>query len=37
MHTGGFMLWNAGGVYTTKELHPAAKPAGLPVLPAPQL
>jgi hypothetical protein len=37
MHTGGFMLWNASGVYTAKELHAAAKPVSLPVLPAPQL
>jgi hypothetical protein len=37
LHTGGFMLWNAAGVYTAKELHPAAKAPPLPVLPAPQL
>ncbi|HET8528800.1 MAG TPA: putative glycoside hydrolase [Gaiellaceae bacterium] len=37
LHTGGFMLWNAAGIYTAKELHPAARPAPLPVLPAPQL
>jgi hypothetical protein len=36
-HTGGFMLWNAAGVYTAKELHPAAKAPSHPVLPAPQL
>jgi hypothetical protein len=37
MHTGGFMLWNAAGVYTAKALRPAAGPPSLPVLPAPQL
>jgi hypothetical protein len=37
MHTGGFMLWNAGGIYTTRELAPAAAPPSLPELPAPQL
>jgi hypothetical protein len=37
MHTGGFMLWNAGGVYTTRELAPAGSPPPLPDLPAPQL
>lgn len=36
-HTGGFMLWNAAGVYTTQELRPARTPPPLPVLPAPQL
>lgn len=37
MHTGGFMLWNAAGVYTKQALHgPAGRPS-LPVLPAPQL
>jgi hypothetical protein len=37
MHTGGFMLWNAAGVYTKEALKPAAGPPPLPVLPAPQL
>jgi hypothetical protein len=37
MHTGGFMLWNAGGVYTVRELAPAAESPPLPDLPAPQL
>jgi hypothetical protein len=37
MHTAGFMLWNAAGVYTAKELKPAGSPPPLPVLPAPQL
>jgi hypothetical protein len=37
MHTGGFMLWNAGGIYTVHELAPAAAPPPLPDLPAPQL
>jgi hypothetical protein len=37
MHTGGFMLWNAGGIYTVRELAPAAVPPPLPDLPAPQL
>jgi hypothetical protein len=37
MHTSGFMLWNAAGVYTAKELAPAASPPPLPVLPDPQL
>jgi len=37
MHTAGFMLWNAAGLYTSKELHAPAKPPSLPVLPAPQL
>jgi hypothetical protein len=37
MHTGGFMLWNAGGIYTVRELAPAAAPPPLPDLPAPQL
>jgi hypothetical protein len=35
-HTGGFMLWNAGGVYTPQALH-AGPPVPLPDLPAPQL
>ena len=34
--TGGFMLWNAGGVYTDEALRGGAPPS-LPVLPAPQL
>jgi hypothetical protein len=37
MHTAGFMLWNAGGIYTKQALAPAAAPPSLPVLPAPQL
>jgi hypothetical protein len=37
MHTGGFMLWNAAGVYTKQELKPSATPPPLPELPAPQL
>jgi hypothetical protein len=37
MHTAGFMLWNAGGLYTAKALHGPAGPPPLPVLPAPQL
>jgi hypothetical protein len=37
MHTGGFMLWNAAGVYTVHELAPAGTPPSLPDLPAPQL
>jgi hypothetical protein len=37
MHTGGFMLWNAAGVYTAQELRPAKTPPPLPELPAPQL
>jgi hypothetical protein len=37
MHTGGFMLWNAAGVYTKQELRPAPSPPPLPELPAPQL
>jgi hypothetical protein len=36
MDTGGFMLWNAGGLYTTQALHGGAPPP-LPVLTAPQL
>jgi hypothetical protein len=35
-HTGGFMLWNAGGVYTPQALH-SGPPVPLPDLPAPQL
>jgi len=34
--TGGFMLWNAAGVYTTKQLRHGAPPP-LPELPTPQL
>jgi hypothetical protein len=26
-HTGGFMLWNAGGIYTAQMLHSASPPA----------
>jgi hypothetical protein len=26
-HTGGFMLWNAGGIYTTQMLHRGSPPA----------
>jgi hypothetical protein len=37
LHTGGFMLWNAAGVYTPKALAPTATPPPLPELPAPQL
>lgn len=37
MHTGGFMLWNAAGVYTPQALRPAKAPPSLPELPAPQL
>jgi len=36
MDTGGFMLWNAGGLYTARALHGGAPPR-LPLLPAPQL
>ena len=36
MDTGGFMLWNASGLYTTRALHHGAPPP-LPELPAPQL
>jgi hypothetical protein len=36
MDTGGFMLWNAEGLYTAKELRASAPPP-LPLLPAPQL
>jgi hypothetical protein len=35
-HTGGFMLWNAGGVYTPQALH-AGTPPPLPDLARPQL
>jgi hypothetical protein len=35
-HTGGFMLWNAAGVYTAQALH-SGPPPPLPPLPAPQL
>ena len=35
-HTGGFMLWNAGGLYTTRELR-AGPPPPLPVLATPTL
>jgi hypothetical protein len=34
--TGGYMLWNAGGVYTRAALH-AGPPPALPQLEAPQL
>jgi hypothetical protein len=37
LHTGGFMLWNAAGVYTRKALAPTSTPPPLPELPAPQL
>ena len=37
MHTGGFMLWNAAGLYTQQALRKPAGPPSLPVLPAPQL
>src|SRR4029077_14421259 len=36
MDTGGFMLWNASGLYTVRALHHGAPPP-LPELPAPQL
>jgi hypothetical protein len=36
MDTGGFMLWNATGLYTTRALHRGA-PLPLPELPTPQL
>jgi hypothetical protein len=36
MDTGGFMLWNASGLYTSRALHRGAPPP-LPELPAPQL
>ena len=35
-HTGGFMLWNAAGVYTPRVLK-SGPPPPLPPLPAPQL
>ena len=35
-HTGGFMLWNAGGIYTTPMLHGGAPPP-LPHLTAPPI
>ncbi|HXY79955.1 MAG TPA: putative glycoside hydrolase [Gaiellaceae bacterium] len=35
-HTGGFMLWNAGGIYTTRELR-AGPPPPLPAVAAPTL
>jgi hypothetical protein len=37
MHTGGFMLWNAAGLYTRSALRGPSTPPSLPVLPAPQL
>jgi hypothetical protein len=37
MHAGGFMLWNAAGLYTRRALHGPGGPPSLPVLPAPQL
>ena len=37
MHTGGYMLWNASGIYTKQGLAPPAGSPSLPVLPAPQL
>ena len=36
MSTGGFMLWNASGLYTPRALH-AGPPPPLPAVPAPQL
>jgi hypothetical protein len=36
MDTGGFMLWNATGLYTVRALHHGAPPP-LPDLPTPQL
>ena len=35
-HTGGFMLWNAGGIYTTPMLHGGAPPP-LPSLTTPPI
>jgi hypothetical protein len=35
-HTGGFMLWNAAGVYTPDALK-SGPPGAMPDLPAPQL
>ena len=35
-HTGGFMLWNAGGIYTTPMLHGSAPPP-LPSLTTPPI
>jgi hypothetical protein len=35
-HTGGYMLWNAGGVYTPQALQ-SGPPLPLPPLPQPQL
>jgi hypothetical protein len=35
--TGGFMLWNAGGIYSPQVLHGSSTPPPLPVLPVPQL
>ena len=35
--TGGFMLWNASGMYTPQALHASSTPPPLPDLPAPQL
>jgi len=37
MHAGGYMLWNAAGVYTPQALRPGKTPPSLPELPAPQL
>ena len=37
MHTGGFMLWNAAGLYTPQALKAPSQPPALPILPAPQL
>jgi hypothetical protein len=34
--TGGFMLWNASGLYTARALRPGPPPP-LPLLAAPQL
>ena len=36
LDTGGFMLWNASGLYTPRALHRGSSPP-LPELPAPQL
>ena len=35
-NAGGFMLWNAAGLYTPEALH-AGSPPELPILPVPQL
>jgi hypothetical protein len=37
LHTGGFMLWNAAGLYTPQALKGRAGSPSLPALPAPQI